>query len=180
MGVADMDRLPWIADEIAYLADAVDRDIPVWGVCLGAQLLAAALGAKVYTGDAPEVGVGKVALTAAGSLDAVWGSMGPELSVVQWHSDTFELPEGAVHLASSDKYAHQLFRYGRSYGVQFHLEAPADLVAEWADIPEYRASLTEALGAEGVAILAQTMNEVADQIHENATDAIRGWSRLWS
>jgi GMP synthase (glutamine-hydrolysing) len=109
----------------------------VLGVCLGAQQLAAALGASVTTGPAPEVGLGRVELTGPGRLDPV---MGPEygglsstsIPCVHWHQDTFDLPEGAVHLAATPRFPHQAFRWGdRAYGLQFHVEADRPLAEGW-------------------------------------------------
>lgn len=74
MGVGDQDDIEWLVSEIAYLRALVDADVPIWGVCLGSQLLAAALGARVYTGSVPEVGVEDVTLTEAGALDPIWGT----------------------------------------------------------------------------------------------------------
>jgi GMP synthase-like glutamine amidotransferase len=119
------------------LATAVDTGLPVLGVCLGAQLLAAALGAPVITGDEPEVGVGAVVLNADGRRDPVLGPEGDGLPVVHWHSDTFGIPAGAVRLASSDRYENQAFRLGEHvYGLQFHLEVDDGVAAGWApDLP---------------------------------------------
>ncbi|WP_051791104.1 type 1 glutamine amidotransferase [Amycolatopsis jejuensis] len=116
------DGLPHLAQERALIAECVRHDRPVLGVCLGAQLLAGALGARVERGPASEVGAGTVELTPAGLSDPVLGPSGPLLPVVHWHDDTFALPEGGVLLASSDDYAHQAFRVGASYGLQFHVE----------------------------------------------------------
>jgi GMP synthase-like glutamine amidotransferase len=106
-------------------------------VCLGAQQLAAALGASVTTGPAPEVGVGEVELTAAGRADPVLGPEGDRVAVIQWHGDTFEIPAGAVHLATGDRYRNQAFRFGRlAYGLQFHIEVDEAMAAAWApDLP---------------------------------------------
>jgi GMP synthase (glutamine-hydrolysing) len=120
---------PHLAAERALLGAAVGRGLPVLGVCLGAQLLAAALGASVLRGDAPEIGLGEVALTAEGERDPVLGGNGARLPVLHWHGDTFTLPDGATLLASSAAYAHQAFRVGRrAYGLQFHLEVDAPLL----------------------------------------------------
>ena len=117
MGANDGGALPWIDDEIDFLRRAVDAGVGVWGVCLGAQMLAAALGARVYTGPVPEVGVVDVTLTEAGRADPVWGEMGDvAIRALQWHSDTFELPPSATLLARSTAYPNQVFRAGRSYG----------------------------------------------------------------
>ena len=138
MGVHDDDAHPWLADERRLLAAAVDAGIGVLGICLGAQQLAAALGAPVTTGPRPEVGPGSVVLTAAGRRDPLfgpeYGGLGsPEVACVHWHGDTFELPAGAVHLAATRAYPHQAFRVGeRAYGLQFHVEVDGPLAAGWA------------------------------------------------
>ncbi len=129
MGALDDRDHPHLANERELIARCVRRGRPVLGVCLGAQLLAAALGASVWRGPELEVGVGTVALTPDGLADPVLGPSGPELPVVHWHQDTFELPERGVPLASSTRYAHQAFRVGGSYGLQFHVELDADALA---------------------------------------------------
>ena len=137
MGVHDAADHPWLAAERAWLADAVACGLPVLGVCLGAQQLAAALGAEVVTGPAPEVGVGTVDLNAEGRRDPLLGPEGPRLAVVHWHGDTFALPPGAVRLASNGRYENQAFRFGRLvYGLQFHLEVDDAMARAWApDLP---------------------------------------------
>ena len=146
MSVNDEDALPWLRDEKALIADAVRSGIPYWGACLGVQLLAASLGARVYAGAAPEVGLMPVQLTEEGARDPVTGVLPAELLTLQWHGDTFDLPEGAVRLAGSPAYPNQAFRYERAYGVQFHLEVSLDMARAWAEVPEYAASLDRALG----------------------------------
>lgn len=122
MGALDDVEHPYLASERALLAACVARRVPVLGVCLGAQLLAAALGARVYRGAAPEIGLGRVSLTEAARLDPVFSPAGHTLPVLHWHADTFDLPDGAVLLASSGAYAHQAYRVGTAYGLQFHVE----------------------------------------------------------
>ncbi len=137
MGVHDDSRSPWLAAERDALRRAVDAGIPVLGICLGAQQLAAACGAEVTTGDHEEVGLGSVMLTAAGRLDPVFGPeygglADPTIPCVHWHRDTFSLPEGAVHLAATRSFAHQAFRIrDRVYGLQFHVEVDEELAATW-------------------------------------------------
>ena len=126
------DDLGWLADERALLRAAVESGRPVLGVCLGAQQLAAALGAPVTEGPAPEYGVGEVHLTAEADRDPVFGPAPTPLPCVHWHGDTFALPEGAVRLAGNAAYENQAFRFGaRAYGLQFHVEVTASLVAHW-------------------------------------------------
>ncbi len=120
MGVMDTDEHPRLIPEMELIEEAVTLDLPVLGVCLGAQLLAAALGARVYRGHGEEIGAGEVDLV---SDDPVLGREGGRLPVLHWHGDTFDLPDGARLLASSEEYENQAFRFGRrAYGLQFHVE----------------------------------------------------------
>lgn len=129
MGVGDTEQHPYLAGEIDLLAAATAAGIPVLGVCLGAQLLACSLGGTVDRARTAEVGIGSVALTAAGERDGVLGPSGPVLPVLHWHGDTFTIPPGAELLASSDRCVNQAFRLGRAYGLQFHVELDAGLSA---------------------------------------------------
>ena len=107
---------------------------PVLGICLGAQLLAAALGAKVSPCGYKEIGWFPVRKTAAGKVSPLLAELPDGHSVFHWHGDTFELPSGAVHLLSSDATRHQAFAYGkRALGLQFHLELTADTVRGLVD-----------------------------------------------
>ncbi len=126
------DDLAWLEDERVLLRAAVGAGLPVLGVCLGAQQLAAALGADVTPGPAPECGVGEVHLTTAAIEDPVFGPAPTPLPCVHWHGDTFSLPGSAVRLARNDAYENQAIRVGeRAYGLQFHVEVTASLVAHW-------------------------------------------------
>ncbi len=144
MGVHDTEAFPWLEDERRWIAAAVSADVAVLGVCLGAQQLAAALGATVRTGPAPEIGVGAVALTAEGRDDPVLGPEGEQLAVIHWHGDTFDIPAGALRLATGERYPNQAFRYGRNvYGLQFHVEVDDAMAEAWA--PELPAEVTLAV-----------------------------------
>lgn len=130
MGVHD--DLPWLGAERALIRAAVEKGCPVLGVCLGAQQLAAALGAEVVRGPGPEWGIGDVHLTVAALSDPVFAAAPTPLPCVHWHEDTFTLPEGAVRLAGNQAYENQAFRVGpRAYGLQFHVEVTGSLVAHW-------------------------------------------------
>jgi GMP synthase-like glutamine amidotransferase len=137
MGVPDADTThPWLHGELALIREAVGRGVPVLGVCLGAQLLAAACGGTVRRGRlGPELGVCRVHLTTAAENDPLLAGLPAITNVVQWHWDEiFALPPGAVHLAASPTYPHQGFRVGETaWGVQFHPEATPSMVRRWAD-----------------------------------------------
>lgn len=143
MGVYEADRYPFLAAEMELMAALVRAGRPVLGVCLGAQLLAAALGAAVVRGPVAEVGAGTVTLTAAGRADPVLGGgPGASVPVLHWHQDTFALPAGALQLARSEHYEQQAFRWGRdAYGLQFHIEVDAELAAQWAPLLPAQVSL---------------------------------------
>ena len=121
--------LPALADLMAAYTQAGK---PVLGICLGSQLLARAFGAENHLGTAPEFGWVDVTLTEAGRADPVLSQVPDTFPIFQWHSDTFTLPEGAVHLAHSATAHHQAFRIGRAtYGTQFHFEASRSVVRDW-------------------------------------------------
>lgn len=123
MGVYEQDRYPWIACQLKRLARRLEADRPTLGVCFGAQMMAAAMGAEVYAGPTKEVGFHPVALGAdAGPLCHL-----ADVPVLHWHGDTFTLPEGVELLASSPAYAHQAFRRGSNLlALQFHAEMGED------------------------------------------------------
>jgi GMP synthase-like glutamine amidotransferase len=139
MSATSDEGFPTRAAEIGVLADALGAGVPILGVCLGAQLLAAAAGGMVIAGTAgQEIGWGDVDLSAAASEDPLLGGLPNRLTVLHWHGDTFELPVGATHLASSSRYPNQAFRVGeRAWGFQFHVEVDGDAVqsflAEFGD-----------------------------------------------
>jgi len=125
MNAFEDEDYPWLPGVRSLLADALEAGKPVLGVCLGAQLLAAAAGAKITRGGSPEVGIGEVEILAD---DPVLGPAGT-IPVLHWHEDTFAIPEGAERLASSSMYPNQAFRIGRAYGLQFHVELDPELAA---------------------------------------------------
>jgi GMP synthase (glutamine-hydrolysing) len=162
MGAYDEADHPWLGPEKRLLRDAVEAGVPVWGVCLGAQLLAAALGARVYRGERPEVGVLEVELTDEAAGDPVFGDAPSSFPTLQWHGDSFDLPAGATLLAGSAAYPNQAFRVGRSYGLQFHLEVPLELATEWGGVPAYADSLESTLGPGALDRLLAEVAEHAD------------------
>jgi GMP synthase-like glutamine amidotransferase len=175
MSAGDDDSLPWLTEEKRLIAEAVEAGTPFWGVCLGVQLLAASLGARVYAGDAPEVGILPVRLTGEGRRDPVFGSLPDELPTLQWHGDTFDLPEGAVRLAGSPAYPNQAFRAHRAYGVQFHVEVSPDMAREWADVPEYAESLERMLGPGALGRLIGELEAEEETMAGHATALFERW-----
>jgi GMP synthase-like glutamine amidotransferase len=175
MSATDDAELPWLTDEKRLIADAVEAGTPFWGVCLGVQLLAASLGARVYPGESPEVGILPVTLTPEAREDAVFAGLPDELLTLQWHGDTFDLPAGAVRLAGSPAYPNQAFRAQRAYGVQFHLEVSVEMAREWADVPAYAASLERVLGPGALEDLIERLAAHADVMLGHARSLFERW-----
>lgn len=130
------DDLPGLHDELTMIGQALRDDLPLLGVCLGSQLIAKALGAKVYPNTELEIGWEPVWLTYDGQEDAVFrGGSTPE-TFFHWHGETFDLPSGAEWLAYSKKCRHQAYRYGRrTYGIQFHPEITREMIVDWCVQP---------------------------------------------
>lgn len=132
MGVADAGRLEHIRHEMRLLESALRLGVPVLGVCLGSQLLAHVLGARVAPAGFLELGWLPVSLTTEAAGDPLLGACPPRFTALHWHGDAFDLPRGAVHLARSDRTAVQAFRHERAWGLLFHLEAEEAQVEEMA------------------------------------------------
>lgn len=132
------DRYPALRDEFKLIEQAMAGNIPIVGICLGAQVLAQVLGAKVYRGAAGrEVGWCQVQLRDAAAADPLLQDFPPQFRVFQSHQDTFDLPVGAVHLAESAIYPHQCFRFNdRVWAMQFHLEFNETVLADCAAVIE--------------------------------------------
>ncbi len=146
MSATTDEGFPSRRSELAMLRGALDGQVPILGICLGAQLLAAAAGAAVYPGrQGVEIGWKPIALSANTAADPLFRGVVSPLTVLHWHGDTFDLPAGAVHLASSEQYANQAFRFGaRAWGLQFHLEVDAQAVTA------FLTDLGDAAAARGV------------------------------
>ena len=132
MGANDTDRYPHLARVERLCAQAMEGGVPMVGVCLGAQIMASALGAEVFPNPVREVGWYDLALTETGCADPLFSRLRRDEVVLQWHGDTFDLPAGAELLASSPDCVNQAFRYGGSaYAIQFHLEILRSMIEEW-------------------------------------------------
>ncbi len=176
MSANDDRLLPWLADEKRLIGEAVRSDVPFWGVCLGVQLLAASLGARVYPGTSPEVGVMAVILTEEATSDPVFSGIPGELLTLQWHGDTFDLPDGSVRLAGSSLYPNQAFRWGaKAYGVQFHLEVSVDMAKAWAGVPSYEEYLNRVLGPGSLPPLISELEETGDGLRSHGRAMFERW-----
>jgi GMP synthase (glutamine-hydrolysing) len=170
MGVYERDAHPWIEREVAGLAQRIAAGRPTLGVCLGSQMIAAALGARVYAGAVKEVGFAPVALSDAGAASPLRHLDG--VPVLHWHGDTFDLPAGAQLLAGTDAYANQGFRIGDALlALQFHVEMGEDpRFGEWLRDTDY-------IAAAGTTPAALTADH--DRLGSRAVTAGRAMLAEW-
>jgi GMP synthase (glutamine-hydrolysing) len=181
MSVNDEDELPWLRAEKALIGEAVQAGTPFFGACLGVQLLAVSLGGEVGPGAGPEVGLLPVFLTEAAAGDPVFPELPRELLTLQWHGDTFSLPDGAVLLASSPAYPNQAFRWGRcAYGVQFHLELSREMAEEWSRVPAYAEALARVLGPGSATALVDQLAAHADELRGHGRRLFERWLDLFA
>lgn len=177
IGVGDVSDYPFLTREIALLEKRLARDRPTLGVCLGSQLMAAALGARVYAGPVKEIGWAPLQLTDEGRASCLAPLGEPDATVLHWHGDTFDLPAGATRLASTPAYANQAFAFGRNaLALQFHIEADPARLEEWyvghtvelgaanISIPALRSATAQAaprIPAQAERIFARWLSEIA-------------------
>src|SRR3954452_25387404 len=131
MGVYEAATYPFLNDEIEALKARIAADLPTLGICLGAQLIAAATGSRVFAGERFELGFERVALTDAGRASSL-AALGNDPRVLQWHGDTYDLPHGATRLAEGVTYREQAFSLGaRTHALQFHPEVDLAMLEMW-------------------------------------------------
>jgi GMP synthase (glutamine-hydrolysing) len=176
MNVDEVERFPGLAAEREWLAEAARREMPVLGICLGAQLLARALGAEVRSGEKKEVGFAPVEIGDPG--DPVLGGLAPSTDVLHWHGNVFELPDGAQPLASSALTEHQAFRLGNAWGALFHPEADFALVEAWLAVPEMIDEAVEVLGNEGTQALPGHAAAAEATLVERTTPGFAAFAEL--
>jgi len=151
MGVYEMDIYPHLKIVSRLIREAINRDLKVLGICLGSQLIAHTLGAKVYQGHVEEIGWQDIELTGDGLRDPLMialakhpsvGDVWKKFRVFHWHWDTFDLPHGCTHLAKSELYENQAFKYGEKvYALQFHIEVTRDLLINWFNSHSLRSQI---------------------------------------
>ena len=132
MSANDVEKIPFIREELRLIEETLKAGLPFLGVCLGSQLLAKALGMRVYRGEEKEIGWYPLWMRPEAKDDPLVGDFPPRLEMFQWHGETFELPAGVKLLASSQRYLNQAFCYeGRAYGFQFHAEMTPEMILDW-------------------------------------------------
>lgn len=176
MSVYDTQRYGWLKEEVRLLRRCMDANLPILGICLGAQLLAAACGAEVYPGGKKEIGWGEVRLRPSAHRDPVFEGLPGRLNVFHWHGDTFDLPPSSRHLAASELFPHQAFRAGdRWYGLQFHLEVTEGMPQAWAN--EYVAELERTGGPTLGGELSSSDQQIA-RLRPHAMKIFNNWLDL--
>lgn len=160
MGVHEVEQYPFLAAEVNRIGQAVARQLPMLGICLGSQLLAKAMGAKVYPNGVKEIGWYPLELLPVVADDPLFTDCRSTETVFQWHGDTFDLPAGAVRLAQSALCKQQAFRVGPcAWGVQFHIEMTLEMVDCWLSEPGNRGELAQLDYIDPEAIRAATPRE---------------------
>lgn len=155
------DPLPWIEPVLELIRDAVARDIPVLGHCLGGQLMSRALGGSVRKNAVKEIGWGEVSL--AGNADArAWFGEIKSATVFHWHGETFSLPNGATHLLSSKHCTNQAYALGKHLALQCHVEMTEDMIREWCEIGADE--IAENLHSEGVQSAIAIQNQASQNM----------------
>jgi GMP synthase (glutamine-hydrolysing) len=170
MGVYEADRYPHLRDEMRLLRTAVESRTPILGICLGSQLLAAALGGAVGKAPRKEIGWHGVHLLEGAATDALFAGAPRRFTAFHWHGDAFTLPERAVALASSTMTPLQAFRFGpRAWGIQFHLEVDAEVLAAMLS--------SEDLGEDARLLEAQAARELP-RLQRIAASVFSNWTAL--
>ncbi|MBV9228319.1 MAG: type 1 glutamine amidotransferase [Chloroflexi bacterium] len=148
--VYEEDKYPYFTQEKTIIRQAVEQDIPYLGICLGGQLLAGALNSPVRQHSMTELGFFTVHMTEAGKADPLYAGLPGYQTVFHWHADTFDIPAGAILLATNENTENQAFRYGpRAYGLQYHIEVTPEMLDTWLYHPDLKESIIGTIGIDG-------------------------------
>jgi GMP synthase (glutamine-hydrolysing) len=174
MSVYDHDQFPFLLEEQRLIEEALKDDKPVLGVCLGSQLLAATLGAEVKSGAQKEIGWHPVTLTEYAATDALWKELPARFTAYHWHGDVYDLPQGAVSLASSELTPCQGFRYGaNAYGFLFHMEVTEKIIKNM--VAEFQDELEEQRITAGSII--QKTRDYLSELQTVGSKVFRRWAK---
>jgi GMP synthase (glutamine-hydrolysing) len=179
MSVNDSNRMPHLITEMKLIEEAMKEDLPVLGICLGAQLTAKTLGANVYRNNEKEIGWYDVTPTKEAERDTLLAGFRGTEKIFQWHGETFDIPHGASHLASSPLCGNQAFRYGdKVYGLQFHLEVDEPMIHRWLKVPENRQEIASLHGIDADEIHGETPRHI-QRLHELSNHAFGEFIKLF-
>jgi len=176
MNSDQIDSYPNLITEVDVIREAVERNMSVLGICLGAQLLAKALGGSVSRNEVREIGWYDVEMTPVGLKDSVLSAFAPSQEVFQWHEDGITLPPEADLLASSPASQVQAFRHGEHiYGFQFHLEVNRPLIERWLTVPAHQVTLQEEKGAVDPAAIREQADASIGPLETLSRETFSRW-----
>lgn len=181
MNVYETDRYPFLEREDRLIREAIDKNIPVLGICLGAQLIAKSLGAPVTKNREKEIGWYPLRITEEAKRDKLFQYFNTEETVFQWHGDTFQIPKGAIRLAESPLCANQAFRYNSNvYGLQFHIEVTPQMITEWLNVHDNQEEIASLKGKIDPEIIKDqtpkfigNLNSLADSVFSEFCELIK-------
>ncbi|MCG8036043.1 MAG: type 1 glutamine amidotransferase [Candidatus Thiodiazotropha taylori] len=173
-GVSVNDQLSWMEGELALIRKAIDQDLPILGICFGAQMISRALGGEVTRGDDMEIGWHPVrGIPQHDPADWLQG-LPEQFMAFHWHADTFTLPAGSRWIMESDCYPHQGFALGDHLGLQFHLEMTESMIRNW--IERYGSDLeTHSSCRQSVESIVQNLDRQIAQLHEISAIIYGNW-----
>lgn len=179
MNVYEEESYPYLRDVDLLIKEAVKKGLPVLGICLGGQLIAKSLGAPVTRNPVREIGWYKLRLTPEGLRSPLFTGLPEEFPVFQWHGDTFTLPDGATHLATTTGCANQAFSYGGNvFALQFHLEVTSEIINTWAD--DYADELEEFGGPGAAGRMVAETGAIWKEYEQVSNQLLANWTAILS